>query len=125
MIDYRREIDGLRAVSVISVILFHAKFEMFSGGFVGVDIFFVISGFLISRIIYTEICKEEFSIVDFYDRRARRILPALLFVILACLPLAWLYLTPNYFIDFSQSIISTIFFSDLCQIHPTLQYQTQ
>ena len=74
---YRAEIDGLRAVAVIPVILFHAGFEIFSGGFVGVDVFFVLSGYLITRLIADEIDLGEFSIIGFYERRARRILPAL------------------------------------------------
>ena len=75
--DYRTEIDGLRALAVIPVILYHAGFKFFNGGYLGVDIFFVISGYLISRIIINDIRKEKFSIKTFYDRRVRRFLPAL------------------------------------------------
>ena len=74
---YRSEIDGLRALAVIPVILFHAGFESFKGGFVGVDVFFVISGYLITTIIISELSLNKFSIISFYERRARRILPAL------------------------------------------------
>ena len=74
---YRAEIDGLRALAVLPVILFHAGFEWVSGGFVGVDVFFVISGYLITTIIISEMAEGKFSIVNFYERRARRILPAL------------------------------------------------
>ncbi|MEM7035235.1 MAG: acyltransferase, partial [Chloroflexota bacterium] len=70
---YRPEIDGLRAVAVIPVILYHAGFSLFSGGFVGVDVFFVISGYLITTIILSEMEKNTFSIINFYERRARRI----------------------------------------------------
>ena len=70
---YRPEIDGLRALAVVPVILFHAGFELFSGGFVGVDVFFVISGYLITTIFIEEIDNQRFSIVNFYERRARRI----------------------------------------------------
>ena len=77
---YRPEIDGLRALAVVPVILFHAGFELFSGGFVGVDVFFVISGYLIATIIISELAQGSFSIVNFYERRARRILPALFFL---------------------------------------------
>ena len=77
---YRAEIDGLRALAVLPVILFHAGFEWFSGGFVGVDVFFVISGYLITSILIEDIDNNRFSIVHFYERRARRILPALFFV---------------------------------------------
>ena len=76
---YRREIDGLRALAVLPVILFHADFAIFSGGFVGVDVFFVLSGYLITRLIINEIDLQTFSIADFYERRARRILPALFY----------------------------------------------
>lgn len=75
--NYRTEIDGLRALAVLPVILFHAGFEIFSGGFVGVDIFFVISGYLITTIILSERDAGRFSVLRFYERRARRILPAL------------------------------------------------
>ena len=102
--DYRREIDGLRAVAVIPVILFHAGFQTFSGGYVGVDVFFVISGYLITSIIITEMEKGTFSLAHFYERRARRILPALFLVMLVCLPLAWLWLVPNDMKEFSKSL---------------------
>ena len=108
---YRAEIDGLRALAVLPVILFHAGFEWFSGGFVGVDVFFVISGYLIATIIISEMAEEKFSIVNFYERRARRILPALFFVIAACLPFAWLWLAPNDFRDFGQSLVAVSTFS--------------
>ena len=71
--QYRREIDGLRAVAVLPVILFHAGFSVFSGGYVGVDVFFVISGYLITTILINELEEERFSIARFYERRARRI----------------------------------------------------
>ena len=79
---YRPEIDGLRALAVASVIFFHAGFESFSGGFVGVDIFFVISGYLITTIIINDINNQKFDLIEFYERRARRILPALLVMVL-------------------------------------------
>ena len=97
---YRAEIDGLRALAVIPVILFHAGFDMFSGGFVGVDVFFVISGYLITTIIISEMAQKNFNIFNFYERRARRILPALFFVMLVCIPFAWLWMTPNELKDF-------------------------
>jgi peptidoglycan/LPS O-acetylase OafA/YrhL len=109
--QYRSEIDGLRALAVLPVILFHAGFEWFSGGFVGVDIFFVISGYLITTIIISEMAEGKFSIVNFYERRARRILPALFFVMAACLPFAWLWLLPNDLKDFGQSLVAVSIFS--------------
>jgi peptidoglycan/LPS O-acetylase OafA/YrhL len=108
---YRAEIDGLRAVAVIPVILFHAGFEYFSGGFVGVDIFFVISGYLITTIILSEKEQGTFSLVNFYERRARRILPPLFLVMLVSLPFAWLWLMPVDMQDFSQSLIAVSTFT--------------
>ncbi|MBT4881240.1 MAG: acyltransferase, partial [Flavobacteriales bacterium] len=108
---YRAEIDGLRALAVLPVILFHAGFEWFSGGFVGVDVFFVISGYLITTIIISEMAQGKFSIVNFYERRARRILPALFFMMAACLPFAWLWLAPNDLKDFGQSLVAVSTFS--------------
>ena len=108
--NYRREIDGLRALAVLPVILFHAGFETFRGGFVGVDVFFVISGYLITSIILAEIEQGKFSIVNFYERRARRILPALFLVMLACLPFAWFFLLPNNIRDFSRSLVAVPLF---------------
>ena len=108
--NYRREIDGLRALAVIPVIFFHAGFELFSGGFVGVDIFFVISGYLITSIIIAEIKSGTFSLINFYDRRVRRILPALFFIMAVCIPFAWLWLTPSDMKDFSQSLVAVPLF---------------
>jgi hypothetical protein len=109
-INYRPEIDGLRAIAVIAVIFYHAKINFFGyhflqGGFIGVDIFFVISGYLITLIILKEfIVSGTFQFKYFYERRARRILPALLLMILLSIPVAYIYLLPNSFVDFSKSI---------------------
>ena len=108
---YRAEIDGLRALAVVPVILFHAGFELFSGGFVGVDVFFVISGYLITTILIEDLENQRFSIVNFYERRARRILPALFFVMLVCLPFAWMWMLPSQMKDFSQSLIAVSLFA--------------
>ena len=111
---YRREIDGLRALAVIPVILFHAGFETFRGGFVGVDVFFVISGYLITANILTDLELSKFSIVNFLEGRARRILPALFLVMLISIPFAWLLLLPSEMKYFSQSLIAvTIFASNI------------
>lgn len=107
---YRREIDGLRAIAVVPVILFHAGFAIFSGGFVGVDIFFVISGYLITTILLNELDRGDLSIVRFYERRARRILPALFFVMAACLPFAWLWMMPGQWSDFGKSLVAVTAF---------------
>lgn len=108
--QYRTEIDGLRAVAVLPVVLFHAGFAVFSGGFVGVDIFFVISGYLITSILLADLRDDTFSILRFYERRARRILPALFFIILCSLPFAYLWMLPSELSDFAMSIIAVIFF---------------
>jgi len=108
---YRAEIDGLRAVAVLPVILFHAGFGLFSGGFVGVDIFFVISGYLITTIIVAEIHAGNFSIINFYERRARRILPALFFVLFCSLPFAWFWLVPADLKSLSQSLVAVCLFA--------------
>jgi len=106
-LKYRAEIDGLRALAVVPVILFHAGFELFSGGFIGVDIFFVISGYLITTILIEDIEKKRFSIVNFYERRARRILPALFVVMFSCIPFAWLWMLPDPLENFGQSLVAT------------------
>lgn len=108
--EYRREIDGLRAIAVLPVILFHAGFETFGGGFVGVDIFFVISGFLITTIIAEEVKKGRFSIVNFYERRARRIFPALFLVMGVCIISAWFLLLPGDMKEFADSITAVSLF---------------
>ncbi|WP_296260870.1 MULTISPECIES: acyltransferase family protein [unclassified Pseudomonas] len=95
----RRDIDGLRALAVIAVVLYHFGFSAFSGGFVGVDVFFVISGFLITSIICREINAGRFSFIDFWARRARRIIPALSVVMFAVLLVGWLMMPAN---DYSQ-----------------------
>jgi peptidoglycan/LPS O-acetylase OafA/YrhL len=103
---YRSEIDGLRALALLPVMFFHAGFATFSGGFAGVDVFFVISGYLITTIILAEQQAGSFSLINFYERRVRRILPALFVVMAACLPLAWVILLPDDLKRFSQSLVA-------------------
>src|SRR5210317_818041 len=116
-LTYRPEIDGLRAIAVVAIILYHAEItildhEPFKGGFIGVDIFFVISGYLITSIILKELVTTgSFSFKHFYERRIRRILPPLLFVMLVSLPFAWMYLLPTSLVDFSKSILYSLGFS--------------
>ena len=115
-ISYRPDIDGLRAIAVISVIFYHAdnsinNLKILSGGFVGVDIFFVISGFLITSIILKELNNTgSFSFKDFYKRRIKRIIPVLLLVFVTTFPFIWLFFIPSSFIDFSKSLFSSLFF---------------
>ena len=108
---YRPEIDGLRALAVVPVILYHAGLRAFSGGFVGVDVFFVISGYLITSIILAEKQAGTFTLLRFYERRARRLLPALFVVICACLSFGWLWLLPEDMKSFSQSLVAVSTFS--------------
>jgi len=108
--QYRAEIDGLRALAVMPVILFHAGFQWFSGGFIGVDVFFVISGYLITTIIISEMAEEKFSIVNFYERRVRRILPALFFVLAICTPVAGLLMLPRELAGFGESLVTVPLF---------------
>ncbi|WP_423934645.1 acyltransferase family protein [Comamonas sp. 23] len=110
--QYRKDIDGLRAIAVGSVILFHAGLaQQLPGGFFGVDIFFVISGFLIGRILFSDIAEGRYSLLRFYERRARRILPALFFVLLLSYGFARLLLTPLAFADFRNSLFATLGFA--------------
>lgn len=104
---HRPEVDGLRAVAVIPVLLFHAQLPWFTGGFVGVDIFFVISGYLISRIILRDVSLGRFSLVTFFERRVRRILPALYVVMAACLFPAWDLMLADNLENFGQSLAAT------------------
>lgn len=110
MVQYRREIDGLRALAVLPVIFFHAGFSIFRGGFVGVDIFFVISGYLITSIIARELEEGRFSIVRFYERRARRILPALYLVLACSMAAAWFRFLATDFRDFMACVTAVTLF---------------
>ncbi|WP_282608932.1 acyltransferase family protein [Pelagibius sp. Alg239-R121] len=111
MQKYRSDIDGLRALAVLPVVLYHAGFEAFSGGFIGVDVFFVISGYLITSILIFEREDGRFSIVEFYERRIRRIFPALFTVIAFCALASPFLLFPNDLKDFGQSVVATTGFS--------------
>ena len=105
MVVYREEIDGLRAIAIISVIFYHASFQIyFSGGYVGVDIFFVVSRYLITTIIRNECQEDRFSFIDFYERQCRRILPALFF---SCISGYYLML-PEQSKEFGESLISVL-----------------
>lgn len=104
---YRPEIDGLRALAVMPVLFFHAGFGWAQGGFVGVDIFFVISGYLITSILLEELRTDAFSMLGFYDRRLRRIVPALFVMCIATIPPAWLWMLPQEFDDYAQSLFAT------------------
>jgi len=119
---YRPDIDGLRAIAVIPVVLYHAGVPALSGGFVGVDVFFVISGFLIAGIIRREITQQHFSLAGFYERRARRILPALFIVIGTALVAAWVTAWPANFSEISRSALATVFFGSNFYFWQTTDY---
>ncbi|MES1974236.1 MAG: acyltransferase family protein [Pseudomonadota bacterium] len=114
---YRPEIDGLRAIAVLAVVLFHARIRGFSGGYAGVDMFFALSGYLIARLILRESAMRRFSLIAFYERRARRILPALLAMLTVSGCAAWMLL-PGDFADFGESLAAiSLFASNLLFWH--------
>ena len=109
-ISYREEINLLRALSVLSVVVYHANLNILNAGYLGVDIFFVISGYLISNIIISELNENSFSFKNFYLRRIKRIIPALLSTLVFTLPFSFIYLSPINFIDYTKSLVSSLFF---------------
>jgi peptidoglycan/LPS O-acetylase OafA/YrhL len=112
--SYRPDIDGLRAIAVLSVILFHFAHQNLPGGFLGVDIFFVLSGYLITQIIHGEIVAHRFTIRGFYERRVRRIMPALLLVLACSSGVAALILLPSDLVGFGKALLATLgFFANM------------
>jgi peptidoglycan/LPS O-acetylase OafA/YrhL len=108
---YRPDIDGLRTLAVLAVVLFHYRVPGFGGGFVGVDVFFVISGFLITGLIHREMQQGRFSLRHFYERRVRRIFPALFAMLIAATFAAAIIFFPNSFFRFGKSLLATAFFA--------------
>ncbi len=109
-LKYRSDIDGLRTLAVMPVIFYHAGMTLFSGGYVGVDIFFVISGYLITSIIVRELDEDRFTIANFYVRRVKRIFPALYFLLAFTFILSFFSLMPAHFEGFGKSVVSTVLF---------------
>lgn len=109
-ISYRDDITGLRGIAVIAVVLFHSNVIYFEGGWLGVDVFFVISGYLISNIILSELDNNNFQFKNFYYRRIRRILPALFSTIFLSIFIGYILLTPKAIIEFANSAVASIFF---------------
>jgi peptidoglycan/LPS O-acetylase OafA/YrhL len=107
---YRPDVDGLRAIAVLAVLFFHIGVHWFKGGFIGVDIFYVISGYLITSILVRDMENAKFSLVSFYDRRLRRIFPALFTVLLFCILSAFILFDPQEMSDFGRTLLSTTFF---------------
>lgn len=115
-VGYRPEIDGLRAIAVLGVLIYHAELmfdgrRLLSAGFLGVDVFFVISGFLITRILITEVGEGRFSLLNFYERRARRILPVLFVVIVCTMPFAWWLMLPPALEDYAGSVFTSVLYT--------------
>jgi len=121
-IPYRADIDGLRAVAVSAVMLFHAGATFAPGGFIGVDVFFVISGYLITSIILAELKQGTFSIWNFYERRIRRLVPALTLVIVTSAILGWFILTPDDYNNFGSSVIAAAAFYSNFHFHSQSGY---
>jgi len=111
---YRKEIDGIRALAILPVVLFHTGISYFEGGYVGVDIFFVISGYLITRLIKREYQEKNFQFISFYERRIRRIIPALFFMVIITSILSYFIMTPSDLVSFyKSSIANSLFLSNL------------
>ena len=109
-ISFREDINGLRAIAVLAVVFYHADIQLFKGGWLGVDIFFVISGYLISNIIISELNEGTFTFKNFYLRRIRRILPALFSTLLLTVPFSYFLLGPKAMQEYIDSLISSVFF---------------
>ena len=108
--SYRPDIDGLRALSILLVVVFHAGYSGLSGGFVGVDVFFVISGFLITKLVLAEIIEGHFSLIEFYRRRMRRLMPTLIVVLLAAIVAGFVTMTPWQYKTFLQTLALALVF---------------
>ena len=119
---YRRDIDGLRAFAVMPVIAFHAGFLGLQGGYLGVDIFFVISGYLITSILVADLSRNKFSVINFYEKRARRLLPALFLVLFVSSLAAILLLGPKDLKNYGQSVVSVVSFTSNLYFYLTSGY---
>lgn len=104
--NYRKEIDGLRALAVLPVVFFHAGLPGFDGGFIGVDVFFVISGYLITSLLIADLSNQRFSLLNFYHRRARRILPALMFLVLLTTMMAYSLMPAELLKEYFLSVLN-------------------
>ena len=108
---YRSEIDGLRAIAIIPVVFFHGGFSLVSGGFVGVDVFFVISGYLITLFLYSSLSNNSFSASQFYERRIKRLFPAIFFITTCCSIISWFLLQPYELEEYYGSLASVFVFA--------------
>jgi len=110
-VAYRPDIDGLRAISIFLVVIYHAHPWLIPGGFVGVDVFFVISGFLITKIVLADISAGRFSVADFYGRRVRRLFPALTTVLVATVATGWFVLLPDQYELLGKNLVASVAFA--------------
>jgi peptidoglycan/LPS O-acetylase OafA/YrhL len=122
MNNYRPDIDGLRAIAVLVVVFFHYKVAYFTGGFVGVDVFFVISGYLISSIIFKDLENNTFSFLAFYERRFRRIFPALFVMLCISTIIALIIYDYQTLVEFGKSLVSTVVFASNFNFHRNVGY---
>lgn len=123
--SYRPEVDGLRAIAVVSVMLFHAGFAWARGGYLGVDIFYVISGYLITQVIVSDCAVGSFSLARFYMRRIRRIAPALLLTMALAVPVAWALMLPDQLENFGQSLVASVAMANNVLLYVTTGYWAQ
>ena len=124
--NYRPDIDGLRAIAVLAVIIFHAVPQYLPSGFIGVDIFFVISGYLISTIIFNNLGQKNFSFLTFYMRRIRRIFPSLIVVIAASLAIGWFLLIGEEYTQLAKHAIGgTLFISNFMYLNEAGYWDAQ
>src|SRR5215813_3310682 len=124
-ITYRPDIDGLRAIAVLLVLAYHVGIYRLRGGFIGVDVFFVISGFLIGSIILKDLAADRFSLASFYERRIRRIFPALVVLFFCTAFLAYRYFLPIEFIEFGRSLLAATFsVSNILFLHQSSYFDT-
>jgi peptidoglycan/LPS O-acetylase OafA/YrhL len=119
---HRNHIDGLRAIAVLGVVLIHFRAEWLPGGFLGVDVFFVISGYLISKALYHDVSSGTFSLTQFYEKRARRIIPALVAVTAATAAAAYFILLPQELVEFAKSVLATALFGTNILFYATSDY---
>jgi peptidoglycan/LPS O-acetylase OafA/YrhL len=119
---YRADVDTLRAVSVLAVFLFHLDISIVSGGFVGVDVFYVISGYVIFRAVLQDVAASRFSLRAFWRRRICRIIPALAATVLVCMGLGWWLMTPAEYAEFGNSAVSVMLSVSNFYFNDRLQY---
>lgn len=125
ILKYNKDIDGLRAIAVLLVCFFHTDFPFFKNGFIGVDIFFVISGYLITRLLFSEINSDQFSFLQFYGRRIRRLFPMMFFTLFFTILIAALFYPPNLLVAVSKTVLASVLYISNFQIWNSTGYFSQ